>query len=66
MVPSTATINRILTRQGLVRPRPRKRPRESYVRWERPGPMQLWQMDIVGGVRLVDPVTGVVRSRRRS
>ena len=54
--PATATINRILIRQGLVAPRKRKRPQESYKRWERPGPMQLWQLDIVGGVWLVDPV----------
>ena len=64
VVPSTATINRILTRQHLVVPRPRKRPRDSYVRWERPGPMQLWGMDIVGGVMLVNPVTGEVREAK--
>ena len=64
VVPSTATINRILTRQGLVAPRPRKRPRDSYVRWERPGPMQLWGMDIVGGVMLVNPVTGELREAK--
>lgn len=58
VAPSTATINRVLTRQGLVVPRPRRRPRDSYVRWERPGPMQLWGMDIVGGVMLVNPATG--------
>ena len=33
-------------------------------RWERPGPMQLWQLDIVGGVMLVDPVTGVLREAK--
>ncbi len=60
-VPSTATINRILIRHGLVTPRKRKRPRNSYQRWERPGPMQLWQLDIVGGVWLVDTATGVLR-----
>jgi transposase InsO family protein len=60
-VPSTATINRILMRHGLVIPRKRKRPRSSYQRWERPGPMQLWQLDIVGGVWLVNPVTGALR-----
>lgn len=64
VAPSTATINRILTRQGLVLSRPRKRPRDSYVRWERPGPMQLWGMDIVGGVMLVHPVTGEVREAK--
>ena len=57
-VPSERTIDRILHRQGLLRARPRKRPRDSYLRFERPGPMQLWQMDIVGGLRLVSPVTG--------
>ena len=63
-VPSTATINRILIRHGLVTPRKRKRPRNSYQRWERPGPMQLWQLDIVGGVWLVDPATGVLREAK--
>ena len=48
VVPSERTINRILHRQGLLRARPRKRPKDSYQRFERPGPMQLWQMDIVG------------------
>ncbi|WP_203417360.1 helix-turn-helix domain-containing protein, partial [Jiangella ureilytica] len=64
VVPSTATINRILRRQGLVTPRPRKRPRDSFVRWERPGPMQLWQMDIVGGIWLVNTVTGELREAK--
>lgn len=64
VVPSERTINRILHRQGLLRARPRKRPRDSYVRFERPGPMQLWQMDIVGGLRLVSPVTGELREAK--
>ena len=64
VVPSTRTINRILVRQGLVVPRKRKRPRESYVRWERPAAMQLWQLDIVGGVWLVDTGTGVLREAK--
>ena len=63
-VPAVATINRVLTRRGLVRSRPRKRPRDSFVRWERPGPMQLWAIDIVTGVQLVDPVTGVIREAK--
>jgi transposase InsO family protein len=63
-VPSERTIDRILHRQGLLRARPRKRPRESYQRFERPGPMQLWQMDIVGGIRLVSPVTGELREAK--
>lgn len=63
-VPSTATINRILRRKGLVTPRPRKKPRSAYVRFERSGPMQLWGIDIVGGIRLVDVATGVVREAK--
>ena len=63
-VPSTSTLNRLLVRQGLVVQRKRKRPRESFTRWQRPGPMQLWQLDIVGGVMLVDPVTGAVREAK--
>lgn len=63
-LPSRATINRVLVRQGLVRAKPRKRSRDSYRRWQRPGPMQLWQMDIVGGVMLVDTRTGELREAK--
>jgi transposase InsO family protein len=63
-VPSTATVNRILVRHGLVVQRKRKRPQESYIRWQRPGPMQLWQVDIVGGVMILDPVSGVLREAK--
>ncbi|MDT7701084.1 MAG: hypothetical protein QOJ30_3409 [Pseudonocardiales bacterium] len=63
-VVSRTTVHRILRRNGLIDTRPRKRPRESYIRWEREAPMALWQLDIVGGVLLVDGteakvVTGV-------
>ena len=63
-LPSERTINRILARQGLVLPRPRKRPRDSYRRWQRPGPMQLWQIDIVGGVMIADGRTGELREAK--
>ena len=63
-VPSERTINRVLARQGLASPRPRKRPRDSYRRWQRPGPMQLWQMDIVGGVMIADERTGELREAK--
>jgi transposase InsO family protein len=55
-VPSRMTVYRILIRHGLVAPRNRKRRRDDYVRWERPEPMQLWQMDIVGGIWLTSGV----------
>ena len=63
-VVSRSTVHRILRRHGLIEPRPRRRPRDSYVRWQREAPMALWQIDIVGGVFLVDGtevkvVTGV-------
>ncbi|MEU1577632.1 IS481 family transposase [Streptomyces collinus] len=57
-VPSRMTVYRILVRHGLVEPGVRRRKRSDYKRWQRDRAMQLWQMDIVGGVMLVDPVTG--------
>jgi transposase InsO family protein len=58
VVPSERTIVRILARQGLARARPPRRPRDSFKRFQRPAPMQLWGIDIVGGVPMVDAVTG--------
>ncbi|GAA4578639.1 IS481 family transposase [Micromonospora coerulea] len=63
-VPSRITVHRVLIRHGLVDPTPRRRRREDYRRWERGRPMELWQMDIVGGIQLADGgeakvVTGV-------
>ena len=45
-VPSLATIWRVLSRQGLVAPQPRKRPKSSFHRFEAALPNQLWQVDI--------------------
>ena len=64
VVPSERTIDRVLIRAGLVRARPRKRARGSYLRFERPGPMQLWGIDIVGGIWVVDTSTGEVREAK--
>ncbi|HLI31869.1 MAG TPA: IS481 family transposase [Solirubrobacteraceae bacterium] len=44
--PSLATIWRILRREGLVRPQPRKRPRSSLQRFCAELPNELWQVDI--------------------
>jgi len=41
-------------RNHLVDAKARKRRREDYVRWERPVPMELWQLDIMGSVMLAD------------
>jgi transposase len=64
VVPSRMTVYRILIRHGLMAPAKRRRGRKDYVRWERDAPMELWQMDIVGGIFLPDGseakvVTGV-------
>src|SRR3954470_8259848 len=53
-IPSVSTIYRVLVRHGLVDGVPRRRRREDYKRWQREVPMELWQMDIVDGIRLAD------------
>lgn len=63
-VPGRTSIYRCLIRHGLITPEARRRKRADYKRWERSRAMELWQMDVVGGVRLADGteakvVTGV-------
>ncbi len=53
-VPGRSSIYRCLVRHGLIDPETRKRRRSDYKRWERARAMELWQMDIVGGVMLAD------------
>ena len=53
-LPGRTSVERCLVRHGLVTPQARKRKRADYKRWERSRSMELWQMDIVGGVRLAD------------
>ena len=57
-------MHRILVRHGLVIGRSRRRKPSDYVRWQRPAAMQLWQLDILFGPRLVDTTTGEVREAR--
>jgi transposase InsO family protein len=52
-VPSRATVHRILHRNGLVNVHDQHHKRK-YKRWQREAPMQLWQLDLVGGVFLAD------------
>jgi len=42
---SRATINRILTRAGVVTPQPAKRPKSSYIRFAAEQPNECWQSD---------------------
>jgi len=63
-VPSRSSIYRCLRRHSLIELRRRRKRRDEYRRWERERPMQLWQMDVMGGVVLSDGtelkvVTGV-------
>jgi transposase InsO family protein len=53
-LPGRTSIERCLVRHGLIVPEARKRKRSDYIRWERSKAMELWQMDIVGGVKLTD------------
>ena len=54
VVPSRSAIYRAMVRQNLIDPKPRRRRRQDYKRWERSRAMELWQMDVMGGVFLVD------------
>jgi transposase InsO family protein len=53
-LPSRSAVHRCLVRHGLITPEPRKRKRADYRRWERSRSMELWQMDVMGGVKLTD------------
>ncbi len=53
-VPSRSAIYRALLRHNLIKGKRRRKPRSAYRRWERSRAMELWQMDVMGGVRLVD------------
>jgi transposase InsO family protein len=53
-VPSRSAIYRSLIRHRLLDPKGRRKRRSDYKRWERGRAMELWQMDVMGGVRLSD------------
>lgn len=53
-VPSERGIYRALVQAGMIDPKVRKKRLVNYKRWERGRPMELWQMDIVGGIMLSD------------
>src|SRR5256885_10780211 len=52
--PSRSGVYRALRRAGLIDPPARRRRDRRFRRWERGGAMELWQMDVVGGVLLAD------------
>jgi transposase InsO family protein len=53
-VPSESGVYRALVRAGLIDPALRDRRSRKWKRWERGAPMELWQMDVVGGFPLAD------------
>ncbi|MGH3993914.1 MAG: IS481 family transposase, partial [Pseudonocardiaceae bacterium] len=53
-LPGRSSIYRCLKRHNLIELRRRKKRRDEFRRWERDRPMQLWQMDVMGGVMLDD------------
>lgn len=53
-VPSRSAIYRCLVRAGLIDPQARRQRDRQWKRWERGEPMELWQMDTVGGFLLAD------------
>ena len=53
-LPGRSSVYRALIRHGLIDPKRRRRRRADYKRWERARAMELWQMDVTGGVRLTD------------
>jgi transposase InsO family protein len=62
--PGLTSIYRALVRNGLIQPRSHRRAKASYRRWERARPMELWQLDVMGGIWLTDgrelkAVTGI-------
>ena len=52
--PSRSAIYRCLVRHRLIEPQPRRRQAKDYRRWERSRAMELWQLDVMGGVYLTD------------
>lgn len=53
-LPGRSSVYRCLKRHNLIELRRRKKRRDEFRRWERDRPMQLWQMDVMGGVLLDD------------
>jgi transposase InsO family protein len=56
-VPSESAVYRCLVRAAVIDPISRRRRRETWKRWERGGPMELWQLDVVHGFLLADGTT---------
>jgi transposase InsO family protein len=56
-VPAAATLHRILVRHGVIEPQPRKRPKNSWHRFEAPAPNEWWQIDAMDWAIATGPVS---------
>jgi transposase InsO family protein len=54
LVPGRTSVYRALLRLNLIEPGARRPRDRKWKRWERGAPMELWQMDVVGGFVLAD------------
>ena len=52
--PSESSVYRCLVRAAVIDPMTRRRRRDTWKRWERGAPMELWQLDLVHGFALAD------------
>ncbi len=62
-LPSESAVYRALVRLNLIDPSGRRRRDRKWKRWERGAPMELWQMDVVGGFLIADGVGGSTRAK---
>jgi transposase InsO family protein len=62
VVVSESGVYRALVRLNLIDPSGRRRRDRKWKRWERGRPMELWQMDVVGGFVLADGTRAKVLS----
>jgi transposase InsO family protein len=56
-LPSESAVYRCLVRAGVIEAVARHRRQETWKRWERGEPMELWQMDVVGGFLIAGGTT---------
>jgi transposase InsO family protein len=59
-VPSESAAYRALVRAQMIDPNLRDRRSRKWKRWERAVPMELWQMDVVGGFPIADGTSAKV------
>ena len=52
--PGLTSIYRALVSNRLIQPKARRRQKADYRRWERAWPMELWRLDVMGGIWLAD------------